>query len=394
MPQPRLTTTASDLEQVLDAARTAPLLALDVEGNGLFAYRARLCTVQLAWTAAESIEVAIIDTLAVDPSPLAGLLGESGPTKVLHDLSFDARLLLEAGVRLGNVRDTSVTARMLGRRATGLAALLAIELQIDISKSMQQHDWSRRPLGPREIAYLSTDVIHLAKLDEKLRAEAGRLDIEQEVDDECRSKLASALGPAAPGRPPYLRIRGAEALDAAGLAVLRRLVELRERIACARDLPPFKIVSNEVLLEVARRRPTSVTDLAPLWKGPLPSTPGAAAGFVEAVTLGLADGKIPDADRELCGGLPSAHGTARRTKEKRLSAWRRAEAASRGVDEQVVLPGHCLKGLAAVEPITLTAVAEVPGIGSRRLFRYGATILALLRGEEVSVTSPDPNDVA
>jgi ribonuclease D len=392
MPQPRLTTTASDLDQVLDAARSAPVVALDVEGNGLFAYRARLCTVQLAWTTAESTEVAIIDTLAVDPSRLAGLLGETGPTKILHDLSFDARLLLEAGVRLGNVRDTSVTARMLGRRATGLAALLAIELEIDISKGMQQHDWSRRPLGPREMSYLATDVIHLAKLDEKLRAEAQRLDIEQEVEQECRFKLASALGPSPPGRPSYLRIRGAEALDAAGLAVLRRLVELREQIARSRDLPPFKIVNNDVLLEVARRKPASVTDLAQAWKGPSP--PGAAAGFVEAVRLGVADGKIPDADRELCGGSPSAHASARRTKEKRLSAWRRAEAASRGVDEQVVLPGHCLKCLAAVEPITLSGVAEVPGIGSRRLFRYGATILALLRGEEVSVASPDPNDVA
>jgi ribonuclease D len=394
MPDLRLTTTASDLERVRAAASAAPVLALDVEGNGLFAYRARLCTVQLAWTTAAATEVAIIDTLALDLSPLADLLGEAGPPKILHDLSFDARLLLEAGVRLGNVRDTSVTARMLGRRATGLAALLATELQVTISKSMQQHDWSRRPLGPREIAYLSLDVAHLASLDEKLTAEARRLDIEQEVDVECRFKLASALGAAPNVRPAYLRIKGAEALDAVGLAVLRRLVDVRERMASSRDLPPFKVVNNDVLLEVARRKPITLADLGPVWKGPLPAAPGAAQSFADAVRLGIADGKIPDADRQLCGGVVPAHATARRTKEKRLSAWRRAEAASRGVDEQVIVPGHCLKSLAALEPCSLSAVADVPGIGSRRLFRYGATILALLRGEEVSVPSADPNDVA
>jgi ribonuclease D len=390
MSEPRLTTTSRGLDQVLAAASTAPAIALDVEGNGLYAYRARLCTVQLAWTTVYSTEVAIIDTFAVDPARLAHLLGESGPPKILHDLSFDARLLMDAGVRLGNARDTSVAARMLGRRATGLAALLAIELGISISKSMQQHDWSRRPLEPRQIAYLATDVMHLASLDEKLGAEARRLDIEQEIDDECRFKLAAALGPPAVGRPAYLRVKGAEALDAAGLAVLRRLVDLREQIACSRDVPPFKVVGAEELVEIARRKPVTVDELGQVCRGPA----AAAADLVEAVKLGIADGVIPDADRATCGGQPGAHLAARRTKEKRLSSWRRAEAASRGVDEQVILPGHCLKSLAALEPCTINAVADVPGIGSRRLFRYGATLLAILRGEDVPVRSPDPNDVA
>jgi ribonuclease D len=390
MPDPRLTTTAADLDLVIEAARMAPILALDVEGNGLFAYRARLCTIQLAWTAGEQTEVAIIDTLAVDPQRLGDLLGDSGPPKILHDLSFDARLLLDAGVRLGNVRDTSVTARMLGRGATGLAALLALELGISISKSMQQHDWSKRPLGPRELSYLATDVAHLAGLDQKLGAEAARLDIEQEVDEECRFKLRSALGPQAVGRPAYLRIRGAEALDAVGLAVLRRLVDWREGIARERDVPPFKVASNESLLDAARRKPSDVSELGGAWRG----SPGLAPDVVQAVRLGVADGKIPDADRAMCEERTPPHAAARRAKEKRLSAWRRAEASARGVDEQVVLPGHCLKGLAAVDPCTLSAVADVSGIGSRRLFRYGATILALLRGEDVSVPSPGPNDVA
>jgi ribonuclease D len=394
MLEPRLISSTADLAEGIATARTAPALALDVEGNGLFAYRARLCTVQLAWTHAGSTEVAIVDMLAVDPSGLGDLLGESGPPKILHDLSFDARLLCDAGVRLGNVRDTSVAARLLGRSATGLAALLAIELGVVISKNMQQHDWSRRPLGPREIAYLAADVVHLADLDEKLRAETMRMDIDQEVDEECRFRLSSALGPPPAVRPAYLRIRGAEALDAIGLSVLRRLVELRESIASSSDLPPFKVVSNEVLLDVARRRPVTFGDLRQAWKGPLPARPGAADDFVEAVKVGLADGKIPDADRALCAGPSPPYTNARRTKEKRLTSWRRAEAASRGIDEQVVLPGHCLKSLAALDPCTLNAVAAVAGIGSRRLFRYGATFLALLRGEEVTAPLPGPNDVA
>src|SRR5262245_2120617 len=112
-------TTLADLARVVSAARAAPLVAVDAEGNGLFAYRARLCTVQLAWQEGDDTRIAVVDTLAVGPAPLGELFALSGPTKVLHDFTFDVKLLSEAGVALDNVRDTSVLARMLGRKATG-----------------------------------------------------------------------------------------------------------------------------------------------------------------------------------------------------------------------------------------------------------------------------------
>ena len=73
---------------------------------------------------------------------------------MLHDFTFDAKLLAECGVELGNLRDTSVLAKMLGRKATGLASLLASELGLVVSEELQQHDWTKRPLGARELEYL------------------------------------------------------------------------------------------------------------------------------------------------------------------------------------------------------------------------------------------------
>src|SRR5262249_54998554 len=152
-------------------------------------------TVQLAWGEGDGAEVAIVDTLTVDPKPLGELFASSGPAKLLHDFTFDVKLLADAGIELDNVRDTSVLARLLGRKATGLASLLSAELGIVVAKDLQQHDWSRRPLEPAQIEYLAGDVRHLAPLYAKLSAEARALDIEEEVQVECAFKREGALAP-------------------------------------------------------------------------------------------------------------------------------------------------------------------------------------------------------
>ena len=376
-----LVTTQAELASVVRAARAASLVAVDAEGNGLFAYRARLCTVQLAWEEQGRLQIAVVDTLAVDPSPLREVLDRSGPTKVLHDLTFDVKLLAEAGVELANVHDTSVLARMLGRKATGLASLLSSELGIVVLKELQQHDWSRRPLRPTELAYLASDVRHLSALFDKLSHEARALDIEEEVLVECAFKHESALIPPREKRPAYLRIKGLDALDAPGLAVLRRLVEEREAMAELWDTPPFKVVSNETLLTVAQRKPLSLEELKRIKRGISPRLAESSDRLLAAVKAGLADGAVPASDLAAPPRPDRATLAARRAAEKRLSAWRRAEAAARGVDEQVILPGHCLADLVALGAGDARAIAEIRGLGARRYASYGNTMLALLEGD-------------
>jgi ribonuclease D len=382
-------TTRADLQDVVRAASAASAVAVDAEGNGLFAYRARLCTVQLAWQEGDRTRIAVVDTLAVDPAPLGPLLDRSGPVKVLHDFTFDVKLLAEAGVELDNVRDTSVLARMLGRKATGLASLLSSELGIVVPKELQQHDWSRRPLRPAELAYLETDVRYLEALHEKLAGEARGLDIEDEVLVECGFKRESALAPPREKRPAYLRIKGADALDATSLAVLRRLVMEREAIAELWDVPPFKVAANETLLFLAQRKPANVDELRRVKRGISPRLAESGARLVEAVLAGVADGTVPPADRAVESRLDRAAIAARRAREKRLTGWRRAEARARGIDEQVVLPGHCLAELVALETPDPAAVAEVRGLGAKRYARYGAMLQALLEGEVPLPVQPE-----
>ncbi|HEU4407957.1 MAG TPA: HRDC domain-containing protein [Polyangiaceae bacterium] len=359
----------------------APLVALDAESNGLYAYRPSLCTLQIAWQGPRGeAGVAVIDTLRAPVEPLAEALGPAGPPVVVHDLTLDVRLLRARGVTLGNVRDTSVAARLLGRPGLGLAALVASELGGHVDKALQNHDWARRPLLAEHLAYLAGDVTCLLPLWHELAGQVAVAGIGAEVVEETAYKLAEALSPR-PGPPAYQRVRGFDRLDAAGRAVLRRAHLEREAIAEALGVPPFRVAPNEWLVALARARPATEAEVRALEAARAqPAVLRQAEAWARAVRRGLEDGDpLPDASAPGKRAEDRAFLERRRAREARLRAWRRRRARERGVDEQAVLPGHCLSDVAALREATREALAAVPGLGRGRLERDGDELLALVR---------------
>lgn len=384
----RLVTTQARLDELARELSDTEAIAVDVEADGLFVYRAKLCMLQFAWKNGDSAEIAIVDPFTVDLTVLGPVLSGSGPLKVLHDLTFDARMLAEANIPLDHVRDTSVAARFLGEQATGLQRMVQSRLGIELTKTLQEHDWAKRPLLPAELEYLAADVRHLLALDAILEGEVMERGMADEVELECQYKLATALRPPRDERPLHVRIKGYGDLDDVGRSVLRRLVATRERLAEAADVPPFRIVRNEVLIDLARHRPTSELDLRRGF-----GRDRAVQHLVDwqhAVTLGLADEPEP----KPVVVAPPPDFAERRAFERTLSHWRRRCAEERGVDPQVVVPGHCMDGLAlalfalgrnGLDPSQ--ALNDVEGLGAFRILRYGAewrnlgASLALSSGE-------------
>jgi ribonuclease D len=385
-PLRRIVARDEELRDVVTAAARATRVAVDVEASGMFAYRARPCTVQLAWD--DGGQVAVVDTLATSIAPLEGLLGPDGPVKIVHDVAFDARLLAESGIALANVHDTAVAARMLSRLATGLANLLDAELGVHIGKTMQQHDWRLRPLDDRMLDYLAADVVHLEALEQKLWIEVGGHGIEDAVLEETRYRIASAIAATQPPEvvPPYARVKGAGRLAERELAVLRVAADLREREAERRDVPPHKIAPSDTLIAIARARPKTTQELARVRGLPIGTPAGRSFAAALLPALDAAGDRIPEDERRYFEPVrpPIAVARARRQREARLIAWRRTEAKRRGVDEQVVLPGHCLKDAVDSDVESIEDLSRVPGLGAFRVRQDGEAILLALRGEEIA----------
>jgi ribonuclease D len=113
---------------------------------------------------------------------------------------------------------------------------------------------------------------------------------------------------------------------------------------------------------------------------------------------------VPVADRALFEP-PSFDRQAvarRRELEAKVSAFRRAEAKRRDVDEQVVLPGHCATELVSIlmsseprDPQLPTRVAAIAGIGTKRAEHYAEALAGLLDAPaiaDVSITADEDDD--
>lgn len=377
--------TPQELQAVVARALERPRIAIDLEGDGYFRYRARVCTLQMNL----GDELVVVDTLKCwEPSILGPLLGPQGPQKILHDAAFDARLLWAQDVELGNVFDTALAARLLSAPATGLSSLLSERLEVAITKDQQQADWGRRPLDAEALRYLHDDVRHLFDLADSLEKDVIECDIAAELRVECEYMLGQARKTPGDPPPPWLRIKAGRKSPPLAQAVLREAAALRERVAAEWDVPPFRVTHDRMLVELAKRRPTDVAGLKAI-RGLLSGRgKGLAQAWLAAVDRGVKAGRVPVEDLAEPGSVPDSAERARRKRlEKALSKWRGTEATARNVDIQVVLPGHGVKALVGAQPQDAQELAAIEGLGDVRIERYGAQWLAL-----VAATAEAPND--
>lgn len=239
----------------------APVIGIDTEFMRERTYYARLCLVQMATAS----DVYLIDAIALGSAldRLAPLLTDRDVLKVVHAGSQDMEVLLRAtGVVPDPVFDTQVAATLLGLPAqVGYGQLVKDILGITLDKGDSFTDWSVRPLSERQLAYAAADVEHLpgvyAVMNEKLTA-TGRLawlapDFQRLADPETY-----LVDP----REQYRRVKRAASLDRRALAVLREVAAWRETEAQRRDLPRRWLISDESLIEIARRAPADAEGLA------------------------------------------------------------------------------------------------------------------------------------
>jgi ribonuclease D len=265
-PRPQLVADARALAALADSIRADPVVAVDTESNSFHAYRERVCLIQLSTRGGDWI----VDPLSVDVRPLGAVLCDGRET-VLHGADYDVRCLKrEYGWRLPRLFDTMAAARRLGAPGLGLSALVEAHFGVRLSKAHQRSDWGHRPLTGEQLAYAALDTHYLLPLRDRLvadlaargAAEEARKEFDRIAAVEPRERVFDAEG--------YRRLPGARALDAEGRAVLRALWVAREERARALDRPPFKVLPEPAMVDIARLRPRTSDALARI-RGVTPS---------------------------------------------------------------------------------------------------------------------------
>jgi ribonuclease D len=245
-------------------ARAAGRVGIDTEFMGEGRYRALLCLVQVAVETPDGVRVEVLDPLTTeyDPAPLAAVLADPAIQVILHAGRQDVALLRrEWQTDIHGIFDTQVAAGFAGLRAQlGYEALLHEMVGVRLRKSASFTRWDTRPLSDEQIGYAREDVLHLTELADALQSALtarGRLDWALE---ECRM-----LEEASDEREPntiFNRLPRINSLEPAQRAVALELVRWREETARENDRPVPSVLADAPLVEVAKRRPSSLDRLA------------------------------------------------------------------------------------------------------------------------------------
>lgn len=360
--------TPDGLEALARALGETESIALDTESNSMFAYRERICLLQLHLigqpTALWAIDPLALPDIATAARPLVEWLA-LGRRVLVHGGEYDVAVLkCELGVAPANLYDTQAAASMLGIARTGYANLCGDLLDVKLSKEHQQFDWARRPVPAAARRYAMDDVRYLPALAAALSEMVREADLEEEVAIACGA-VADALPHETITVDAQLwRVAGRERLTPEELGRLFSLIAWREGEAERRDQPPGRLVSKHTLVELARRAPTS---------------PQALGSF------GLSRRLIAESAEPLLAALRSPMTPPERPRrprvdpaierrQARLKAWRQVESERRGVTAQAVLPTRALEALALGE----TDLHAVPQLGDKRIRLYGAELLKLI----------------
>ncbi len=374
--------TPSQLAALAKTLLNTPRFAVDVESDSFYHYYEKVCLLQVS---AGGVDY-VVDPLQVsDLSVLREPFARPDIEKVFHAATNDLDLLFwRHDIRVKGLFDTMVAARVVGHARLGLSVLVEHYCGVHLEKRFQRYDWSRRPLSHEHLDYARLDTHYLLRLRDALWEELGTLNRHEQALEEMR--LVEDREPVKRVFSPEscLRIRGARQLDDIGKRVLRALFVARDREARRRDVAPFRVVRDDVLLAIARDCPTSDQALQRVRGTPRHMPPALRSLLLIAVEEGLRQQEpveptapVRSSARRGAGRQDHVRTQARLS---RLKDWRRAQAEIEQVPADVVVTNAVLHTLAHHPPRSMEQLEHLPGVRRWQVERYGEAWLRLLSG--------------
>lgn len=241
-------------DQILDAG----IVAFDTEFVSEFTYRPELSLLQFALNG---------QSVAVDPyevkdlSPWWDIMTNNSTTVVVHGGREEVRFCRHfSGSKPNKLIDLQIAEGLRSRSfPISYTALVARVLSEKAGSKETRTDWRRRPLTQQQIKYALDDVKFVLKIwniQEKELTDLGRIgwaEAEfQRMVDEVDSEFH---------RENWRRLSGLHKLKPRELAIIRELFDWRDEVAQEKDQPARRILRDDLLIELARRKPKTTQDL-------------------------------------------------------------------------------------------------------------------------------------
>lgn len=358
-------------------ARTgkATRVAIDTEGASFHKFVDRIYLIQLS----TADRHAIIDPLPIDaPAALGAMLEDPGTEVVFHDADYDLRLLhQDYGWQVRSIFDTRVAAQLLGISSFGLAALLEKYFGVKLDKKHQRADWSMRPLTAGMLDYAAQDTMHLLELRDLLAGELKQKGRWSWAEEEFL-RLEGTRWPVEEPGSAFMRVKGARDLARRELALLRELVNWRDALALKLDKANFRVVGNDVLLEVAHLAPSDRDTLGKIKGMPRGIVERAGDEVLACVKRGLA---VPEAELpKFAKSKRFARDPDFDTKVGRLKSARDDAAKRLELDPGVLCSRDRMESISRVVPKSVDELRAMGELRGWQVDELGAAFVAALKG--------------
>jgi len=257
--QYQLIQTQAQLNKFVEQIRHKPLLAIDTE----FMRRRTLYPEVALIQVYDGDHLALIDPLAeLSLFEFWEILRDENVLKVLHSPSEDIEVFQKyAGFVPTPLFDTQFALQLLGRgNCMGFAHMVKALLDIDIDKSESRTNWLQRPLTQKQLDYAAADVYHLLPCFKIIIEQINEADYFQLVINET-NLVAQKRAYQVPDDLLYKDIKNAWQLKPSELVILKELAAWRRNKAIRKNLALNFVVKEHNLVEIAKRKPTSLNAL-------------------------------------------------------------------------------------------------------------------------------------
>jgi ribonuclease D len=252
-----------------------------------------------------------------------------------------------------------------------LANILEERFQVQTNKRFQRHNWGKRPLEPRAVAYAQADTHYLLRLRELQMNELENKGRSREASEVFAQIATTAAAKNPFGSDAFWRVKGRHKLPENEQAMLWELYQWRDKKANSRNKPPFRVMGDGMLIKIAKARPSTLEDL-----GKLGLKPRVVRTHGQELLAAVGRGKTAQ--------LPRPTTISRRPDEvvkdryKALRAWRVKAAKHRQVDTDVIISNAVLWELAERDPQSMRELEQIEDLGSWKRKTYGPDLLRVL----------------
>ena len=242
----------SSFNAMLAILQQASSCVMDTEADSMHHYQEKLSLIQISvgkyhW---------LLDPLCeLNIKPLWKCKALKNIT--FHACDYDLRLLaLSHNFHPQSIYDTSIAAKLLGEKQTGLAALVEKYFGIKLNKENQKADWTKRPLSTEMCSYAVFDTVYLDAIKElqceKLK-KLGRIEWLQESCETLLINLRKNKSELSKNdSKENWRLRGSSSFKPLELQLLRAAWNWRDKLAQKKDFASYRILNPYLMLDIVK----------------------------------------------------------------------------------------------------------------------------------------------